>query len=1719
MENLYTSLKIKAIVLFALLFLVSSQVEATHFRYGTVSWQIVSYTPTTRTVQFNITQSYRWSFFGNIPVGATTPSLGPFQFGDNTNANLSMVVTSINAAEDWFVGSRILTKTYNLTTDVTAFFTNCCRISSLQQGNNDQNYRTETRVTLSNPTNRPPVGSTLPIFYVQTGLPAAQIQLNASDPDNDPISFAISSSAQSGLVTTMPAIVTSLSSSGLLTINTNAIPINRQYAMQVMVSDNKGARIPLDFIIQVVGVSNPPIFDYAVTPLNASTIKVQPGTPINFTVKARDVDPGSTVSLNTSGIPAGASISAQSGTNPAQFTFSWTPTNAHLGTYSLSFSATDNIFVQTLTNLNIVVSLAPVFDVPPTPQLLVHNVIAPGQNLSFTVQATDPDPLDVCSITEVNGKDMMNNKIPIYAGVTMTPALPTASSNSASSVYNWTPTQAQWGHKHAIFTAQDSYGDKTDHEVSILVNTNPQFTSTPVTSVVAGQIYQYNITTADPDVPFGDALQLISSAALPAWLSLTDNGNGTGTLSGTPGIADAGTHNITLQVEDINHHTNVGGIPTQTFTIEVIPCVIEISGTSNNLSCAGSNNGAIDLSLNGNYGTPTFVWTGPDSYTAVSEDISGLAAGSYTVVVSSDLGCIETETFFVGTMPDVTPPTITCPDDIIAENDPGECSAVVNYVVNTTDNCGATATLLSGLPSGSAFPLGTTTVKWRTVENSGNSVTYNFENLNIGVLNGQDNWKVIGSGFTPPNANVNLVVSRPSSGAYAGSKAFFAADVGGNNRTFSSRINNSNFSFPTVQNTDIVVLEYDNDRSYWGNALEVGFDANNDGDLDEAGERTFGVLEATNGDVLSIYGFNSATLASLTNITGGDWRRLRLTVDLEANNGAGSISLSYRDLTNNGSWISPPGLQNINAGLNPLATNGQNASKINGMRYFHEAGESSYLDNISFTTKSTATCSFTVTVNDTEVPVTIAQNVIVQLDNSGNGSTTAELVNNGSNDACGIESIALSKTAFTCADIATNPNIVTLTVTDIHGNVNTATAEVTVKDEVPPVALTQDVIVQLDASGNGNTTAALVDNGSNDACGILSLELSKTAFTCADIATNPNIVTLTVTDNHGNVSTATATVTVKDEVAPVAIAQNVIVQLDNTGNGSTTAALVNNGSNDACGILSMVLSKTDFTCADIANPNTVTLTVTDNHGNVSYATATVTVKDEVPANVITKNITVQLDASGNVGITADQVEDGSSDACGIATMTVSPNAFTCSNVGNNTVTLTVTDVNGNLSSQTAVVKVEDNILPTWVTTAGSLNRSVSCGNAGTLAAAMALTPTATDNCTVSITKTTGALMGNTITNTWSATDANGNTSSALFTQVITITAVTIDASGSSTPVAQGSIATLYAQVTPAEAGISVTFKLDQGTVAYGTYGTYTATTDAFGVATQTVSGLLVEVYRVYAIAGDGCANSTAYLAVFDPNGSFVTGGGWITSPLGAYLANPALTGKANFGFVSKYKKGSNIPDGNTEFQFQTGNLNFSSSSYNSGSLVIAGKQAIYKGIGTINGVSGFSFMVSAVDGQVSGGGGIDMFRMKIWNTSTGAIVYDNNISTADNATPTTALGGGSVVIHTTSTKSASVVAENPIQINPLDGVADLKVYPNPFTDKLIFEFIRKSDSKGTLTLFDAVGRKLEVLFDQQILGNENYRVEYTPKDLSTNMILYRMTFDDEVINGKMIYKK
>ena len=155
-----------------------------------------------------------------------------------------------------------------------------------------------------------------------------------------------------------------------------------------------------------------------------------------------------------------------------------------------------------------------------------------------------------------------------------------------------------------------------------------------------------------------------------------------------------------------------------------------------------------------------------------------------------------------------------------------------------------------------------------------------------------------------------------------------------------------------------------------------------------------------------------------------------------------------------------------------------------------------------------------------------------------------------------------------------------------------------------------------------------------------------------------------------------------------------------------------------------------------------------------------------------------------------------------------------------------------------------------------------------------------------------------------------------------------------------------------------------------------------------------------------------FIVVYDPGGGFVTGGGWTWSDPGWCQLDEVCAGaegKANFGFVSKYKKGASVPTGNTEFNFKAGGLNLHSDEYDWLVVNQGGTNAQYKGHGTINGDpgpgDGYKFMLWATDGDNKNPPDDDTFRIKIWykDGDSEIVVYDNGFDQA--------IGGGNIKVH------------------------------------------------------------------------------------------------------------
>lgn len=269
------------------------------------------------------------------------------------------------------------------------------------------------------------------------------------------------------------------------------------------------------------------------------------------------------------------------------------------------------------------------------------------------------------------------------------------------------------------------------------------------------------------------------------------------------------------------------------------------------------------------------------------------------------------------------------------------------------------------------------------------------------------------------------------------------------------------------------------------------------------------------------------------------------------------------------------------------------------------------------------------------------------------------------------------------------------------------------------------------------------------------------------------------------------------------------------------------------------------------------------------------------------------------------------------------------------------------------------------------------------------------------------------------------------------------------------------------------------------------------------------VYTISLNLTDSCGTVSSldyrYVVVYDPDGDFVTGNGTIYSPPGASIQFPNASGTARFGFVSKYDKNKSVPKGTTEFEFNAGNLFFVSTSYEW--LVVSGAKAKFKGRGNINGVAGYQFMISAIDGDITFKGDPDRFRIKIWVESTGEVVYDNEINADPDADPSTIISEGAIVVHTSKAKTKSAEAGS----NDLNGPVNIKIYPNPTSGKVLLFVQTENLEDLVLSVTNVLGQKI---FEREFTSNAEIGFDLTGN--SSGIYLIKTQIKDKSFVNRII---
>ena len=192
-------------------------------------------------------------------------------------------------------------------------------------------------------------------------------------------------------------------------------------------------------------------------------------------------------------------------------------------------------------------------------------------------------------------------------------------------------------------------------------------------------------------------------------------------------------------------------------------------------------------------------------------------------------------------------------------------------------------------------------------------------------------------------------------------------------------------------------------------------------------------------------------------------------------------------------------------------------------------------------------------------------------------------------------------------------------------------------------------------------------------------------------------VTYTFTDLASNTSTCTFNVTVTDNESPMISGCPADINVNNVpGACATIVNWSEPTATDNCTASGSLVWTKSHLPGSLFNvgTTTVTYTVTDANGKSSVCSFDVVVNDNEDPVAKCKDITIYLDALGNASIVPSDINDGSTDNCGIASMTALPNTFSTPDIGPNSVTLTVTDVNGRISTCNSTVTVVGTLPPT-----------------------------------------------------------------------------------------------------------------------------------------------------------------------------------------------------------------------------------------------------------------------------------------------------------------------------------------------------------------------------------------------------------------------------------------
>lgn len=733
-----------------------------------------------------------------------------------------------------------------------------------------------------------------------------------------------------------------------------------------------------------------------------------------------------------------------------------------------------------------------------------------------------------------------------------------------------------------------------------------------------------------------------------------------------------GTEASIIVIEDRNEIFNATVQPGGTFTINGSENNGRFSGPSLTITVNGEENATLATSCGGG----TFAGSVYGSFT--------VTAG--TSVDGGPLCCLPA-------LVDQDAPVIAdCPTTITQAVTDG-CTTVVTWIPPTTsDNC-SVASFTSTAEPGSNFPVGTTSVVYTAVDNYGNTSTCSFDVIvtdNIVpvftgcptdiIVPATANCKATAT-WTAPVASDNCTMTVTSShnpgdefSAGITTVTYTARDASGNEATCSFLVTVQDTSAPVFSNcpSNITVVPLLNCRI---NVLWIPPSAS-----DNCGATVTSTHNP--GSEFSV-GTTTVTYTATDNAGNTATCSFTVTVTDTSNpvfvncptNITRSANAACKAVVN---WTAPTALDNCGS---PTIT----ASHSPGSEF--NIGTTTVTYTATDVAGNSATCSFTVTVNDTSNPVFVNCPTNMTVSPTANCRAIVAWTPPTATDNCGAPT--MTTTHNPGSEFSAGTTVVTYTATDAAGNRATCSFTVTVRDTTLPVFENCPSNITISPASNCKAIVNWTPPSVTDNCSVVSNTATHTSG--SEFSVGTTTVSYTATDAAGNRGTCSFTVTVRDTTLPVFANCPSNISVSPTANCKAVVTWTAPAATDNCGVATTTSTHTSGSEFSVGS-TTVIYTATDIYGNRATCSFIVTVLDDSAPVFSSCPTNITVAATTNCKAVVTWTAPVATDNCGVASKTNSHNPGTEFTVGTTTVTYTATDANGHTT------KCEFNVIVTYTQT-------------------------------------------------------------------------------------------------------------------------------------------------------------------------------------------------------------------------------------------------------------------------------------------------------------------------------------------------------------------------------------------------------------------------------------